>query len=136
MNFWVKDLQDLQKFCEKWGIRQMENQSKKELIAKYKEREQIGGVFIIRNKVTDKILLESTTDIQGSKNKFEFSQKVGSPPSMKLQKDYTEFGVSVFLFEVLEEIKKGENQTQQEYIEDIALLKEIWTEKLADKNLY
>ncbi|MFZ2539291.1 MAG: GIY-YIG nuclease family protein [Oscillospiraceae bacterium] len=114
----------------------MENKSKKEQIAKYKEREQIGGICIIRNTVTNKILLISTTDLQGSKNSFEFSQKVGSCASMKLQKDFTEFGVSAFSFEVLEELKKGENQTDEEFKQDIKLLNQIWTENLADKNLY
>ena len=39
-------------------------------------------------------------------------------------------------FEVLEEIKKAENQTDQEDKADITLLKEIWAEKLAGENFY
>ncbi len=114
----------------------MDAQSKKELLAKYKEREQIGGVFLIRNTITNKILLNSTYDMQGSKNSFEFSLKTGSSPSRKLQKDYREYGASAFLFEILEELKKGENQTLEEFQSDVNLLKEIWVEKLADKELY
>ncbi len=48
---------------------------KKELKARYKDRRIIGGVFVIRNTATNKLFLDSTTDLQGSKNRFAFAQQ-------------------------------------------------------------
>ncbi len=110
--------------------------TKKELQAQYKERKVIGGVYIIKNKETGQLFLASTPDMQGSQNRFEFSQKIGSCVQMKLQKDWAAYGPDAFVFEILEEIKKGDAQTQEEFSEDVKLLKEIYMEKLADSQFY
>jgi hypothetical protein len=113
------------------------NEKKKEILAQYKEREIIGGAYIIRNTLENKLLLDATTDLQSIKNRFEFSQKTGSCVYPKLQKDWSEHGGSAFVLEVLEELKKGGTQTDVEYKADIGFLKEMWLEKLSkDGNLY
>jgi len=114
----------------------MKSEDKKKLIAAYKERDVIGGVYVIKNNATGKLLLESTLELAGSKNRFEFSQKTGSAVSFKLQKDWNTYGKDAFTFEVLEELKKGESQTAEEFGADIKLLKEIWQEKLSAEDLY
>lgn len=113
-----------------------ENNRKKELRAQYGEREVVGGVYIIKNTLNNKLLLDSAADLQGSKNRFEFAQKTGSCVNVKLQRDWTKQGSSQFVFEVLEEIKKGETQTQKEFGADINLLKEIWREKMSNESFY
>ncbi|MDD4188665.1 MAG: GIY-YIG nuclease family protein [Eubacteriales bacterium] len=113
-----------------------DGKSKKELIALYKEREIVGGVYIIKNTLNNKILLKADTNLQGSKNRFEFSQKTGSCVDMRLQSDWNKDGGGQFVFEVLEELKKGETQTTEEFKTDIGILKEIWFDKLSDKDLY
>jgi hypothetical protein len=110
--------------------------SKKELAAQYKEREVIGGVYITKNTVSGKMLLEATADLRGAGNRFEFAQKTGSCVNAKLQRDWTELGADKFIFEVLEELKKEPAQTPEEFNEDIAVLKEIWLEKLMGEQLY
>jgi hypothetical protein len=55
---------------------------------------------------------------------------------MRLQKDWTEYGSGSFVYEVAEELEKGETQTITEFKADLALLKEIWFEKLSDKEFY
>ena len=104
-------------------------------MALYKEREIIGGVFAIRNTLNNKLLLDAAVNLKGSQNRFEFSRKHGSCIYMKLQKDWGKQG-GHFVFEVLEELKKGETQTDEEFKEDIAVLKEIWLTKLSEKDLY
>lgn len=113
-----------------------ENKSNKELKMQYKERKVIGGVFIIRNALKHKSLLDATTDLHGSRNRFEFSQKTGSCFNLKLQKDWTGQGGGEFVFEVLEELEKGETQSDAEFKTDIEQLKEIWLEKLEGESLY
>jgi hypothetical protein len=55
---------------------------------------------------------------------------------MKLQKDWSKQGGEQFVFEVLEELKKGETQTAEEFTADIGILKEMWLEKLSDREFY
>jgi hypothetical protein len=113
-----------------------DKKTKKELLTQYKEREIIGGVYTITNTLNNKIFLEATTDLQKSKNRFDFSQKTGSCVHMKLQGDWDKQGGEQFVFEVLDELKKGEAQTMEEFNADIAVLKKMWIDKLSDRDLY
>lgn len=113
-----------------------QTETRREKKTQYKERKKTGGVFVIRNTAAGKALLLAAADLQGSRNRFEFAQKTGSCVDLKLQKDWAEQGGNAFAFEVLEELEKGETQTDAEFSKDIALLKEIWQEKLAGERLY
>jgi len=111
-------------------------QSRKEKINAYKQRRLIGGIYQIRNLINGKCLLQSTTDLAGSKNRFDFSCYTGSCISYKLQKDWTAFGKDSFVFEILEELTQKETQTAKEFSEDIKTLEEIWMEKIDSGILY
>lgn len=111
-------------------------EKRKELQAQYKERKIIGGVYVIRNTKTNRLLLEADTDLQGSKNRFAFAQATDSCVFMKLQADWKQFGSAAFAFEVLEELEKGETQSMAAFQADMGVLKEMWREKLTDKELY
>ena len=113
-----------------------DNQTKKELLSQYRQREVIGGVYAIRNTLNDKILLKADTNLQGSKNRFDFSQKTGSCIDLKLQNDWNKQGGGQFVFEVLEELKKGETQTAVDFKADIGVLLELCLDKLSGKDLY
>ena len=119
--------------AENKGVALMDKKTKKEMQAQYREREIIGGVYIIRNTSKNKLFLDADTDINGSKNRFEFAVKTGSCVHPKLQNDWVG---GQFVFEVLEELKKGEAQSLTEFKEDIDLMKQIWLEKLSGENLY
>lgn len=114
----------------------VDRKSKKELKAQYKEREMVGGVYMIINTLTGRILLRTDTDLQGSKNRFEFSQKTGSCVDRLLQSDWNKEGAGIFILEVLEELKKGETQTEEKFEADINFLKEIWLDKLSGRDFY
>ena len=109
---------------------------RKALGMKYKDRDVVGGVYLIRNVLTNKLLLEATTDLSAIKNRFEFSLKTGSCVYMKLQKDWAEIGGSGFNLEVLEEIRKNDSQTDIEFKADVDLLKVFWLEKLSSEVFY
>ena len=114
----------------------MDKQNKKELLTEYKARKVTGGIYLIKNTVTGKFLLLNTVNLQGSKNRFDFSRKMGSCENLKLASDWKEYGSSAFTLEVLEEIDKGDNQTQDEFKDDIKLLYSMWLEKFDPVNLY
>jgi hypothetical protein len=114
----------------------MDSNRKKELQAQYAEREIIGGVYVVRNTLNNKLLLDAATDLKASKNRFEFARKTGVCVYLPLQKDWEEQRGGQFVFEVLEELKKSETQTQAEFKADIGLLKELWSERLSNEDLY
>ena len=102
----------------------------------YKERKVIGGIYAIVNSQNGRMLLLSTCDMQGSKNRFEFAKRTGSCINLKLQNDWQEYGNTAFDFTVLEELSKKETQTDKEFEDDVETLQELWTEKLRGKDLY
>ena len=114
----------------------MDSSAKKELQSQYKDRYPTGGVFLIRNTVNNKVLLDAATDIGSRRNRFEFSQKTGSCVEMKLRGDWVAQEGQHFVFEVLEELEKGKTQTQEDFRTDIGFLKEIWLDKLSHEDFY
>ena len=109
---------------------------RKELKAQYSGREIVGGVYGIRNQQNNKIFIEASVDLQGSKNRFDFAQKTNLCPHFKLQADWSSHGSAAFVFEVLEELQKGEGQTAAQFKADIDILVKLWGEKTDAALLY
>ena len=116
------------------GDNSMEKKSKKELLAAYKERKIVGGICALKNTINGKQLISAVTDLQGSKNRYEFSLVTGGCLDLRIQKDWDEYGSKAFTFVILEELEKKDTQTMKEFEEDIKTLKTILLEKL-DPNL-
>ncbi len=107
----------------------METQSKKELKENYKNRRVVGGIYGIKCNANDRIWIKSTKNMAGQQNRFSFAVATNSCPEPAMQDDWKAYGAKSFSFVVLEEIKKGENQTDREFSDDIVTLLEIWREK-------
>jgi hypothetical protein len=114
----------------------MKSEARRRMLAAYKERVALGGVYAITNAATGKKLVEATQSLAGSRNRFEFSQATGSAVSLRLQRDWDTYGPESFTFEVLEELERGETQTPQEFLTDLKMLKEMWLEKGHPAELY
>ncbi|MBC3805123.1 GIY-YIG nuclease family protein [Acetobacterium fimetarium] len=112
------------------------SESKKEMIAAYKEQKSVGGVFAIQNRKTGKLFLDVTPNISGMANRFDFAKRTGSCVNIKLKNDWTADGKDSFEFEVLEELEMGEDQSRKSFKEDLEMLKSLWMEKYADKSFY
>ncbi len=96
----------------------------------YKNRAIIGGVYYVKCNSNNKLWILTTTDMQGIKNRFEFSVSINSCPETCMIKAWNQFGASAFTFEILEEMQKKETQTDREFSDDLNTLLEIWTENL------
>lgn len=114
----------------------MKNQNKKELLAEYKQRKVIGGICAIQNSVNGKMLLAAVNNLQGYKNRYEFSQGSAGCLDLKLKSDWEKYGKDAFEFVILEELVKNDTQTDKEFSEDVKTLKEMWLEKLDPAKLY
>jgi len=114
----------------------MDRQSKKDMTAAYKEKKKTGGIYAVRNRVTGRVLLGAAPDIEGFRNRFAFSQATDSCVQPKLCDDWNTYGASSFVLEVLETLDKKIDQTDREFTDDMAVLKELWLEKTDPASLY
>ncbi len=110
--------------------------SRKDLLRAYKERKQTGGVYVIRNKATNRTLLLSAPNLSGGRHRFEFAQKTKSCVHHALEADWEKYGAGGFSFEVLETLEQGESQTNAAFLEDLKTLEDIWNEKLGQSLRY
>ena len=109
---------------------------KKILKDEYKKREITGGVYRLINTRNGSYLLGYAIDLQARENRFNFQVASNSCPNPKLKSDWQMFGGQAYIFEVLETIAKKEAQTDNEFVDDLMMLEELWSEKLGSSNRY
>ena len=109
---------------------------RKALTNEYKQRKIIGGIFRVTNTRNGMYLLDYTPNLQAKQNIFDFTVSSGSCFDYKLKKDLEAFGGKVFNFEILETIEKKKEQTQDEFIADLKMLEQLWSEKLDSSMRY
>lgn len=109
---------------------------RKQLREQYKARKVVGGVYRIRNTTTNRFYLQSTDDIQGTRNWFQFSCATNSCTLPPIREDWAASGSAAFVLEELDLLEKTEQQTTEEFRGDIRVLLELWDEKLPKENRY
>ena len=103
----------------------MDKQTRKQISDSYKARRAVGGVFAVRNSANGKSLIQFTTELQGSLNRFQFSKMTGGCSYKVLQEDYQKYGSGAFTIDVLEELVQKEGQTEQDFRHEIEALYEM-----------
>lgn len=114
----------------------MEKQNREECKEAYRGRKVVGGIYAVRNMKTGKRLVSFTADLRGFRNRFEFARQTGNGLSLKLQKDWKEFGPEAFTLEILEELEKKEAQTPREFSQDLKELLDLRLEQENPETLY
>ncbi len=109
---------------------------RKTLINEYKQRRIIGGVYKITNMRNGMYLLDYAMNLQAKQNAFNFMASSDSCFDYRLKKDWDTFGGKVFTFEILDTIEKKKEQTQDEFIADLVILLQAYSEKLDSLNRY
>ncbi|MEV2908636.1 GIY-YIG nuclease family protein [Paenibacillus larvae] len=95
-----------------------------ELQQAYKELKKRAAVYQIRNTMNGKLFIDSTLNLK-TLNGEKFMLNMGTHNNRSLQQEWKEFGEDAFVFEVLEELKKPEN----EYVDikdELKKLKDKW----------
>ncbi|GAB6181994.1 GIY-YIG nuclease family protein [Desulfotomaculum defluvii] len=108
---------------------------KKELKEQYKQMKPPMGIIIIRCHADNKCYIEVTPNLKGKMNSATFQLKNGSHRNRELQRAWQEHGEGAFTVEVLENLEYDKDETKTDYTEDLALLKMIWEEKLAQAGM-
>ena len=102
---------------------------KKAAIREYRLSHRPMGVFQIRNTITDKVFIDSSTNVPGKINRHKFALNAGSHVSKKLQADWNQLGAESFEFETLEPVEPRDDQNY-DYAADLKVLEDLWLEKL------
>jgi hypothetical protein len=103
---------------------------RKELKRAFKERPVVAGVFQIRNVKTGRIFFGSSLNMHGPLDRNRFLLQIGKHANEELQRDWNALGPDAFAFEVLETVPVRE-EAAPDYSEDLAILEQIWLDKLA-----
>ncbi len=110
--------------------------NRKKLAQEYKNRKVIGGVYRIVNIQNGRYLLDCAPELRSRQNAFDFMVSSGVCFDYKLKQDWSSFGSQAFVFEILETVEKKAGQSQEEYIDNLLLLEQIWNEKLGPASRY
>ncbi|MDD2853561.1 MAG: metalloregulator ArsR/SmtB family transcription factor [Desulfuromonadaceae bacterium] len=95
----------------------------------YKQNTPNMGIYQIKNKANGKIYIDSSTNLDGTRNSRMFQIKMGKIVfSRELQKDVTAFGADSFEFSVLDVLDKPEPGDNVKRL--LAALELHWLEKL------
>ncbi len=113
--YWVNDRSDMEV---------MNMNRKKELKQQYKEMKTEGGIYQVRNKVNQKILLVSTPNLKTINGK-----STGSFMNQELKEDWKKYGPDAFVFEVLEVLEEKDDGFFDKK-QELQKLYEKWLEKL------
>lgn len=113
----------------------MDKARKKELVNQYKHTKPRMGIFIIRCNVNNKCYIQTTQDLRGVMNGAMVRLAGGIHPYVELQKEWNEYGSENFTIEILENLEYDQDDSKEDYKEELALLQMIWEEKLTNENL-
>ena len=105
------------------------NEDKKRLKKDYQQTPRALGVFLIRNNLTDKVLVAAGLDLHGLINRHKFQLTDGSHANKQLQSDWNEFGPRNFAFEIVDELSPRAGD-EIDYRAEVAFLEKLWLEKL------
>ncbi|MBL6446384.1 GIY-YIG nuclease family protein [Fulvivirga sp. 29W222] len=108
--------------------------TKKELKEEYKQMKFPMGVFQIKNLSNDKVLIDNSVDMESKWNRHRMELKLGNHRNKAFQSDWNEYGEDNFVFEVLSELKRGEEENVN-YNKELKTLQEMVIEELNTQNL-
>ncbi|MFI5261455.1 MAG: GIY-YIG nuclease family protein [Candidatus Limnocylindrales bacterium] len=111
---------------------------RRELRARYDQRDREAGVYGLRNTATGRVLLATSIDLTAVRNKVEFARATGTPSALdgRLAADIREFGIDTFTFEVLDVLDVTPEMSVDDVRADLVALEQLWREKLAGVELY
>lgn len=81
------------------------NLSRKETIREYKERKTPRGVFAMRCTATGHTWVDSSLNLDASKNRLWFTLRHGSHHNHPLQAEWNTHGMDAFQYDILETLK-------------------------------
>ena len=98
-------------------------------IKEYKNTPRPMGIYQIKNKNNNKVLIGSSKNLPAILNRFRSELTMGSCRNSVLQEEWKQFGPEAFEFNELE-ILGPLSDPAYDPAEDLRFLEEVWVEKL------
>ena len=109
-------------------------EDRKKALKAFKEREEVGGLYRIRNTQTGwESPLCATPNLGGMRNRLQFAQKTNTNFDTMLKSQWEVYGPHAFSFVVVEELVKKPEQTTAEFREELAALLALHEEAMAQE---
>lgn len=105
----------------------MNKEKRKELLEDFKQIKVYMGVAQIKNKTNGKIYIDSYANLKNKWFTLQMQLDMGRFANAQLQKEWKEFGVDAFEYEVLEQKDAGEIKDMRWELKQIL---KPWLEKL------
>ena len=102
---------------------------RKERKREYQEREKRAGIFQIKNRMSGKVLLGSSLNLDGPLNLHRFALRMGNHRNRELQRDWNELGPEAFVFEILDVVQPGDDPGFN-MADELTLLEQLWIAEL------
>ena len=111
---------------------------RKALTEQFQQAPAEAGVYRIINRRSGRLLLGSTPNLGGLRNRFEFARSTNSAAALdpKLREAIRRDGFDSISFEVLDTIAVTPEMTQAEIMADLATLEALWRETVDPSLLY
>ncbi|MGE5654765.1 MAG: GIY-YIG nuclease family protein [Bacillota bacterium] len=106
----------------------MERERRKELVQQYREVGPEAGAYQIRNTRNNKVFIGTTPNLK-TLTGLHMSLDIGMHPNHQLQREWKEYGQDAFVFEVLEVLKKKDEQSLDPR-DELKQLERKWLEQL------
>lgn len=110
---------------------------RRELKAQYKQARTEMGVFAFRCVAKNRVYIGTSRNLPGTLNSIRFQLQNDSYPSnRRLLENWRQYGPEGFAIEVLEGLDyRKDDDGSIDYREDLAVLKELWREKLLSQGV-
>src|SRR5437868_9380950 len=103
---------------------------RKAAIREYKASRRPMGVYRVRNRVTGRAVVGSSTDLPAILNRHRAQLRLGAHPNPTLQQDWKDLGPETFEFDVLDTLQVPD-RPDYDPTEDLRVLEALWREKLS-----
>ena len=107
----------------------MPQETRRELVRKYKETVRPAGVFVIRNMLDGRVYVAGSLDVEGAMNRARFELGLRSHRNKALVRDWMAHGAEHFSFEVIDRVKERDDPAFDRTAELEKLLA-LWREEL------
>ncbi|MEO8625159.1 MAG: GIY-YIG nuclease family protein [Candidatus Limnocylindrales bacterium] len=109
-----------------------------ELRSAYEQRQLEAGVYALRNTVTGRLLIASSTDLASVRNRLAFGQSTESTGVLdrRLVPDARRHGMASFCYELLDLLDATPDRDAAQTAADLSALEQLCREKLADQPQY
>src|SRR5512140_2298118 len=103
--------------------------ARRELTRRYKQAPPPMGVYAIRNRLNQRILVGASLNVEGALNRHRFELARGQHRSAALMQDWLRDGADNFSFEVIDVVKPRDDPAF-DYVAELDAMLALWREEL------